>query len=170
MKSINAPDTAVTPVRPKSLNARLPPRWRQELSAKRTQQHIPRGRLQQEALHCGISLRPMSAVGQNPKSPHCNSNGRFHPKERTCRRPAPCRHYPRTQLEPRRLQHQSAATGSTPQIDWTCAVPSQLHVTSAPWHVNAVALQSYTIMHLECYRRRPPAATMAPGRPGKAVQ
>jgi hypothetical protein len=38
------------PVRPRSLNARL----RQELSAKRTQHHIPRGRLrQQEALHCG---------------------------------------------------------------------------------------------------------------------
>jgi hypothetical protein len=35
------------------------------LSAKRTQQHIPRGRLrQQEALHCGISLRPMSAWGR----------------------------------------------------------------------------------------------------------
>jgi hypothetical protein len=31
------------------------------------------------------SSPPMTAWGQNPKLPHCNSNGRFHLNERTFR-------------------------------------------------------------------------------------
>jgi hypothetical protein len=68
----------------------------------------------------------------------------------------------------------SVEPGSRRQIGWTWLsrnMQSDVCMLQAPpWHVNAVVLHWCSSMHSQDYRPPLTAATMAPGRPGKAVQ